>query len=147
MSFGDKIIRFIKGLRRVVPSKSKFKEAEDSALFPPDPMGKRPQGFKMPEWAKKDYFQKKDLGTMVPPEELAEEASLRRPTDWLRKKIKGTDRVQQFENIEKTRSERDRSVGMSDQEIDDFLGQVLKKKKRKKAKRPPEKASRKGRSR
>jgi hypothetical protein len=147
MSFRDKITRFFKGLRRAVPKKSKFQEAEESPLSPPDPMGKRPQGFKMPEWAQKDYFQKKDMGTMVPPEELAEEASLRRPTDWLRKKIKGTDRVQQFENIEKTQFDRDRSVGMSDQEIDDFLGQVLKKKKRKKAKRSPEKASRKGKSR
>ncbi|MDX1387351.1 MAG: hypothetical protein R3257_07145 [bacterium] len=138
------MVRFFKGLRKASSKQRKFTEDQDPALFPPNPTGKRPKGFKMPEWAQKDYFQEKDMGTMVPPEELAEEASLRRPTDWLRKKIKGTDRVQQFENIKKTRFDRSGPVGMSDQEIDDFLGEVLKKSGRKKGKRSSKRAPRKG---
>ena len=128
MSLKDKILNFLKGLRRSPRKKAKFQNEGDPALFPPDPTGKRPKGFRMPKWAQKDYFAQKDLGTMVPPEELADEASLRRPGDWLRTKLAGSEEAQAFENIQKTKYNARRKVGMSDPEIDSFLDNVLKEK-------------------
>jgi len=147
MSLKGKILNFLKGLRKTDPKEAKFQADGDPALFPPDPTGKRPKGFRMPKWAQIDYFAKKDLGTMVPPEELAEEGTLRRPGDWLRTKIKGTEDMQAFESIEKTRYDAPRKVGMSDKEIDSFLGNMLEKKGGKSAKNKSAGARKKPRSR
>ena len=125
MSLKAKILNFFQGLRKKPDYKKKFQEGADPAMFPPDPTGKRPPGFFMPQWAKKDRFEKKDMGQMVPPEELAEAGSLKAPGDWLRKQLTGKDEVQQFENIKKTKYDSARSPGMSDQEIEDFLGDFL----------------------
>ena len=143
MPLKDKILRFIKGLKSFSVRKGNLPEEAPKGKFIPNPTGKRPRGFTMPEWAKGDYFQKEDLGTMVPPEELAEEATLRRPADWLRDKIGGSDKVQQFENIKKSKEGLQRKVGMSDQEIETFLGKFLKGSK----KRSSRKAGKKGRTR
>lgn len=97
----------------------------------------------MPEWAKKDHFENKDMGQMVPPEELADAGSFRRPGDWLVKQLTGRDEAQQFENIKKTK-QSSREVGMSDREIDEFLGDLLSAQERKRRrskgpKKPPSK--------
>lgn len=79
----------------------------------------------LPGWAKKDWFAQKDLGTMVPPEDLAEEASLRRPGEWLKKKLSGVDEKQVIENIRKSKSSLERKVGVSDKDIQDFFQNFL----------------------
>jgi len=122
------LTRFIHWLKGLSPSTKSTKGPSNPRLsrFLHHPSGKRPKGFFMPKWAQKDSFEKKDLGTMVPPGEFAEDASLRRPGDWLKKKIAGTEKIQQFESLEKTKHEGPREVGMSDKEIDHFLGKFLR---------------------
>lgn len=128
MSLKKKIYSFLKGLGKRKQIKS---ELEHEAKPFDRARGKRPEGFVMPEWAQQDYFQKKDIGTMKPPEELADEGSLRRPGDWLRKKLAGGDEIREFEKVEQTKHAASRKVGMSDQEIDDFLGDFIKKQPKK----------------
>lgn len=135
MSLKAKILKFFQGLRKKPAYKKKFQEGADPAMFPPNPTGKRPPGFFMPQWAKKDHYEKKDMGQMVPPEELADAASLKAPGDWLRKQLTGKDEVQQFENIKKNRGATSRPPGMSDQEIEDFLGDFLRPAAKKGAKK------------
>ncbi len=99
---------------------------------------KRPKHLILPKWTKKDSFQTKDLGTIVPPEELADEASLRRPGQWLKDQIGGVVKDKSIEMIEKSRVSSRRSVSVPDEVIQDFLSEVLNNDEEKKA--PPKPA-------
>jgi hypothetical protein len=138
MGLKAKILQFFQGLRKKPSRPRKFQDGVDSQIFPKDPTGKRPKGFFMPEWAKKDSYETKDMGQMVPPEELADEASLKAPGDWLRKQLTGKDDAKQFEELKKSKRSTQREPAMSDQEIEDFLGDFISKaqKRRRRRKKP-----------
>jgi hypothetical protein len=92
--------------------------------------GGRPQ---VPGWAQQDYYAQKDLGVMAPPEELAEEIQHQGGSaDFLRTKLDGGARIQQFENSKKNDTKGTRSLGMKDGEIEHYLGGVLQKDPKKK---------------
>lgn len=101
---------------RPVPRKDRFLPT------PKGPPSKRPT---LPPWAKKDWFAQKDMGTMVPPEDLAEEASLRRPGEWLKNKLGGGERSQVMEKIRKLANSSKGRPGLSDEELEGFLKDFL----------------------
>lgn len=115
----------LKRFQKASPTEKASTE-KSSAFLGEQPPSKRPEGFSMPKWTQKDFFAKKEMGTMVPPEELVGEASLRRPGEWLKKKILGADKDRDFEKFTKTPVKAPRKVGLSDGELDDFLGDFLK---------------------
>lgn len=95
--------------------------------------GAVPGGIQVPPWAQQDYYNEKDMGAMAPPEELVEEfQSKGGSADFLRDKLDGGARVQQFENTKKSNPVGQRSLGMKDGEIEDYLGGVLQKDPKKK---------------
>jgi hypothetical protein len=91
------------------------------------------EGLKVPPWAQQDYYAKKEMGEMAPPEELAEEFPIKGGSaDFLREKLDGGARVQQFEKTKKIDPVGQRSLGMKDGEIENYLGGVLQKDPKKK---------------
>ncbi len=85
---------------------------------------KKPKGFKIPDWAKIDWFAKKDLGTMAPPKDLEDLSS--RASDRLWGKNGGKNR-KKFENIRDDAKRNFPKVGMNDAELSHFLGDVMNK--------------------
>jgi hypothetical protein len=73
---------------------------------------------------------------MVPPEELMPRSHVKRSGDWLRKKLKGTDRAQQFETVEAGKVLSQKTEGSSDREIEQFLSGYLSQPGGKSRKRP-----------
>lgn len=89
-------------------------------------------GPKVPPWARQDYYAQKELGQAPSGEEPAADFAPREGSaDFLRPKLDGGTRVQQFEKTKKSTGAGKRALGMKDGEIKEFLGGVLEKRPKK----------------
>ena len=121
MGIGD----FFKKLGKGSP-KEESAEATDPAAAPAMPGRKAPMGLKLQGWAKKDNaFVRRDMGMMKPPEEMADEASFKRPGAWLRNKLGGVSDTEALDNLEKVKDNRGSRKGPSDQELGEFFEGLL----------------------
>lgn len=108
------------------PSKEEAEESAQAQAAPAMPGRKAPMGLKLPGWAKKDNaFVRKDMGMMKPPEEMAEEASFKRPGAWLKNRLGGAADGQDLDNLEKTKVGAGSRRGPSDQELNEIFAGLL----------------------
>ncbi len=112
---------------RKPPAKDE-KETPDAAApaeGQPSPRRRRPVP-PLPGWAKKDNaFVRKDMGMMKPPEDMAEEASFKRPDSWLKRRLGGVSSAEGLDNLEKTKENVPKKKALSDSEIENFLSDLL----------------------
>lgn len=75
----------------------------------------------LPTWSKKDWFEPKELGTMVPPEEMADAGTLRRPGKWLQDKMGHHDE----KLVEMTNKRTKGRQQLPDADLEKFLQDLL----------------------
>jgi len=84
---------------------------------------------KLPGWAKKDNaFVRPTMGMMPPPDDMAEEATFKRPGSWLKQKLGGgdaVDEVQALEKLQKIKETREKLKAASDTELEAFFHGLL----------------------
>ena len=121
MGIGDFFKKLGKG-----DAKDPANEGAPHPTTPAMPGRKGPMGLKLPGWAKKDNaFVRKDMGMMKPPEDMAEEASFKRPGAWLKTKLGGAPDSQALENLEKVKDTQEGRKGATDQELEEIFQGLL----------------------
>ncbi len=120
MGIGD----FFKRLTKGAP---KEEDSSEPPVPQTQPMGHRRRAMTpLHGWAKKDNaFVRPDMGMMQPPEDMAEEASFKRPDSWLKKKLGGGGDSQALENLEKTKDNRGKPKALSDQDLEAIFEGLL----------------------
>jgi hypothetical protein len=84
----------------------------------------------LPKWAKKDSFERdRNSEPDPPPEDVAEEAMIKRPGAWLKQKIGGVRPEVQLQDLEKTKKIQKSGKNISDKEMEDFLSGYLNEEK------------------
>ena len=132
MGLGDLFKRFSKG------SSEEEKKAAAAAK------GKAKGGRGMPplpKFLKKDRFIRPDAEAPMPvlgaESDMADAGSFKRPGKWLKARLGGATDSQAINNIEKTKVALKKSGGLNDQEIQNFLDDILEDNSAEPANSPP----------
>jgi len=120
MGLGD----FFKRLTKGPPKDGETPQVPENA--PPGRRRRYPVPM-LPNWSKKgNAFVRDDMGMMKPPEDMAEEASFKRPDSWLQKRIAA---AKEAEGLDKASQNAKTAAGLkkslSDEDIENFLSNVL----------------------